>query len=124
MLADIILVLHFLYVGFVIGGLLAVWIGAWLRWSWIRNFWFRILHLCAIAFVALESVFGVVCPLTKWENQLRYTKDGVYETSFMQYWIHKILFYQAPEYIFTVIYIVFTLAVAGSLIFVRPRKPF
>lgn len=123
MLADTILVLHFLYVSFVIGGLLAVWIGAGLRWAWIRNFWFRILHLCAIAFVTLESVFGVVCPLTKWENELRYAKGGAYETSFIQHWVHKILFYQAPESVFTILYIIFTVAVAGSLIFIKPRKP-
>jgi MFS family permease len=124
MMADLILIAHFFYVSFVIGGLLAVWIGAYFRWAWIRNFWFRILHLTAIAFVALESVFGVVCPLTKWENELRYAKGGAYETTFIQHWVHKILFYNAPEYVFTIIYVIFTLAVAGSLLFIKPRKPF
>jgi hypothetical protein len=123
MLADIILVLHFLYVSFVIGGLLAVWTGVFFRWQWIRNFWFRMLHLIAIVFVALESIFGVVCPLTKWENELRSSSGGEYETSFMQHWIHKILFYHAPEYVFTVIYVLFALLVLGSLIMVRPRRP-
>lgn len=123
MLADIILIVHFLYVSFVIGGLLAVWIGVFFHWQWIRNFWFRILHLIAIVFVALESVFGVVCPLTKWENELRSSSGGGYETSFMQHWIHKILFYHAPEYVFTIIYILFALLVLGSLIVVKPRRP-
>ncbi len=123
MLADIILITHFLYVSFVIGGLLAVWTGAFFRWQWIRNFWFRILHLIAIVFVVLESVFGVVCPLTEWENKLRTSTGGGYETSFMQHWIHKILFYHAPEYVFTIIYILFTLLVFGSLIVVKPRRP-
>lgn len=122
MLADIILIIHFLYVSFVIGGLLAVWTGVFFHWEWIRNFWFRILHLIAIVFVALESVFGVVCPLTKWENALRSTSEG-YETSFMQHWIHKILFYQAPEYVFTIIYVLFAVLVLGSLIVIKPRRP-
>ena len=121
--ADIILITHFLYVSFVIGGLLAVWIGAFFHWQWIRNFWFRILHLIAIVFVALESVFGVVCPLTEWENKLRSSSGRAYETSFMQHWIHKILFYQAPEYVFTAAYILFALLVLGSLVIVKPKRP-
>ncbi|MBL7962020.1 DUF2784 domain-containing protein [bacterium] len=122
MLADIILMIHFLYVSFVIGGLLAIWIGAYFQWEWIRNFWFRVIHLVAIGFVALESIFGVVCPLTEWENKFRQSSGG-YQTSFMQHWIHKILFYHAAEEVFTVIYVLFTLLVAASLVFVRPRTP-
>lgn len=123
MQADIILIAHFLYVSFVIVGLLAVWIGAYFRWDWIRNFWFRMAHLAAIGFVALESVFGVICPLTEWENKLRHSTGGGYQTSFIQHWVHKILFYQAPEAVFTIIYITFTFLVAASLIFVRPKRP-
>lgn len=123
MLADIILLAHFMYVSFVIGGLLAVWIGAFFQWEWIRNFWFRVIHLIAIVFVALESVFGVVCPLTEWENKLRHAHGGSYQTSFIQHWVHKILFYQAPEIVFTVIYVLFTCLVVASLIFVKPNKP-
>jgi hypothetical protein len=123
MLADIVLIAHFLYVGFVIGGLLAVWFGAFFRWQWIRNFRFRLIHLIATAFVALESLSGVVCPLTEWENKLRSSSGFGYRTSFMQHWIHRILFYQAPEYVFTTIYVLFTLLVIGSLLFIRPRRP-
>ncbi|MBL7994529.1 DUF2784 domain-containing protein [bacterium] len=122
MMADIILVIHLLYVSFVIGGLGAIWLGACFRWQWIRNFWFRMIHLIAIALVAAESIFGVVCPLTEWENRLRQSNGG-YQTSFMQHWIHKILFYHAAEEVFTVIYVLFTLLVTASLFFVRPAKP-
>ncbi len=66
-IADAVLVVHFAFVAFVIGGLALIWIGKTLRWGWVRNFWFRIAHLGAIAFVALEAVIGVACPLTVWE---------------------------------------------------------
>ncbi len=121
MLADLILLIHFIYVGFVIAGFLFVWVGAYFQWAWIRNFRFRVLHLAATALVALESVFGILCPLTVWENLLR-TSSGGYQTGFMQHWIHKILFYDAPEYVFTAGYVVFTCLVAASWYFIRPRR--
>ena len=123
MLADIIVTIHFLYVSFIIGGLLSVWVGAFFKWQWIRNFWFRILHLAAIGFVAAESVFGIICPLTEWENNLRRSTGGTYHESFIQHWVHKLLFYQAPEIVFTVSYILFTLLVMASLVWIRPRRP-
>ncbi|NUM79804.1 DUF2784 domain-containing protein [bacterium] len=124
MLADIILIIHFLFVGFVIAGLLLIFFGAWRRWRWIRNFWFRILHLCAIGLVAGESLLGIVCPLTTWENQLRSKNGGAYQTSFIQHWVHKIIFYDAPEYLFTIIYVIFTLVVIATLVWIRPNRPF
>ncbi len=71
LLADVILVVHFTFVAFVVLGLLAVWTGRFLRWSWVRNFWFRLAHLLAIGIVAAESLGGIVCPLTTWEARLR-----------------------------------------------------
>lgn len=123
MLADIILIIHFLIVGFNVGGLFIVWIGAIFRWRWVRNFRFRIIHLASMGFVALEAICGVTCPLTDWEHQLRLQGGGGYEGSFMQYWIHKIMFYSAPEYVFTIIYVSFTLIVIATLIFIPPRWP-
>ena len=60
--ADFILIIHFLFVLFVVGGLALIWIGAAWGWLWVRNYWFRIAHLVAIAYVAVEAVLGVVCP--------------------------------------------------------------
>jgi len=54
-LADAILLLHFGFVLFVVGGLALTWIGAAAGWAWVRNFWFRAAHLGAIAFVAGEA---------------------------------------------------------------------
>src|SRR6185436_10427005 len=71
MMADVLLVVHFLIAAFIVLGLAAVWLGAALGWRWVRNPWFRYLHLSAIAFVAAEAVLGVMCPLTVWEDMLR-----------------------------------------------------
>jgi hypothetical protein len=118
-LADIVLVVHFAFVLFVVGGLAAVWIGAAAGWRWVRNFWFRVAHLAAIAYVAGESLLGVWCPLTVWEAALRGERA---EKSFIARWVHRILFYDFPEWAFTVLYVGFTLLVAASWYFVRPAK--
>jgi len=119
LLADIVLVVHFAFVLFVVGGLAAVWIGAAAGWRWVRNFGFRIAHLAAIAFVAGESLFGIWCPLTVWEAALR---GGQAQKSFIAQWVHRLMFYDLPEPVFTGLYVGFALLVAASWIFVRPAK--
>lgn len=119
MIADAILVVHFAVVLFIVGGLLAVWLGAALRWRWIRSPWFRYAHLGAIAFVAGEAVLGIACPLTVWEDMLR---GGVRAESFIGRWVRSVMFYEAPEWIFTAAYVAWTLATLATLRLVPPRR--
>ena len=69
--ADAIAAFHFAYVAFVVVGQLLIMIGLVLRWKWVRNPWFRSLHLLAIAVVAAEAIFHMPCPFTEWEDRLR-----------------------------------------------------
>ncbi|HYR36482.1 MAG TPA: DUF2784 domain-containing protein [Burkholderiales bacterium] len=119
MIADAILVVHFLIVLFIVGGLVAVWIGAALGWRWIRNPWFRYAHLGAIAFVAGEALLGVACPLTLWEDIAR---GGMRAESFVGRWVRRLLFYQAPEWAFTTAYVAWALATLATLRLVPPRR--
>jgi hypothetical protein len=118
-LADIILIVHFAFVLFVIGGLGATWLGALLRWQWVRNFWFRVAHLCAILFVAAEAIAGIWCPLTIWEAQLRGAQAG---KGFIATWVHHVLFYDFPPWVFTTAYVGFALVVAITFWLVRPAQ--
>jgi hypothetical protein len=124
-LADMILILHFAYVAFVVVGLLIVWVGWLCHWRFVRNFWFRFAHLLAIGVVAAESVAGIVCPLTVWENDLRLLAGGGghYGGSFVQHWLHRVMFFEASETTFTILYVLFFVAVASSLWLVKPRSP-
>jgi hypothetical protein len=112
MMADALLVVHFLIVAFIVGGLLLVWVGAGLGWRWVRSPWFRYLHLAAIAFVAAEAVLGVMCPLTVWEDMLR---GGVRAESFIGRWVRYFLYYEAPPWVFTAAYVAWTLATLLTL---------
>jgi len=119
MIADAILVVHFGIVLFIVGGLLAVWIGAALGWQWIRSRWFRYAHLGAIAYVAAEALLGIACPLTVWEDIAR---GGARPDSFVARWFRYVLFYQAPEWAFTALYVAWALATLATLRLVPPRK--
>lgn len=119
LLADIILIIHFLYVLFVVGSLPIIWLGAWLKLTFVRNCWFRYLHLAAILFVIIESLMGVVCPLTAWENTLRQIES---DNSFIQLWLHQLMFYTLPEGILTMVYILFAGLVALTFIWVPPNS--
>jgi hypothetical protein len=118
MMADLILVVHFLIVLFNVGGLLVVWIGAPLGWRWVRNPWFRYAHLAAIAYVAAEALLGIMCPLTVWEDMLR---GGVRAESFVGRWVRYFLYYDAPEWVFTVAYLAWALATLITLKLIPPR---
>lgn len=121
LLADTLLVTHVMFVGFVVFGLLAIYAGYFLHWQWIRNRWFRILHLLAIGIVVLQSWLGMVCPLTIWEMKLREQAGAeVYAGSFIQHWLHKLLYWQAPDWVFIMVYTVFGALVMASWLIVKP----
>ena len=117
--ADALLVLHFAIVVFIVGGLVLTWVGGLLAWAWVRNPWFRYLHLGAIAFVALEAIIGVACPLTVWEDLLR---GGERAESFVGRWVRYFLYYRAPEWVFTALYLAWTAATLATLRLVPPRR--
>lgn len=120
-LANGVLVLHAGVVLFVVGGLFLILLGGVRKWTWVRNFWFRVLHLAAITYVTLETWLGVVCPLTALELWLRGRAGQlVYEADFIAYWLGKLLFYQAPPWVFIAVYSVFAVLVLASWMIVRP----
>lgn len=123
LLADALLILHVLFVAFVVLGLFAVYVGYFLSWQWVRNRVFRIVHLCAIGYVVVQVWLGVVCPLTIWEMALR-AKVGTatYSGSFIQHWLQSLLYYSAPEWVFIVVYTLFGSLVLASWFVVKPRQ--
>jgi hypothetical protein len=121
--ADTLLFIHVLFVVFVVFGLLLIWIGKYFSWAWVRNPWFRLLHLICIGIVVVQAWAGVICPLTTWEMALRERAgDAIYSGSFIGYWLNAILYYEAPEWVFTLVYSVFGSLVIGSWIWVRPDR--
>ena len=119
MLADLVLLVHFAFVLFIVGGFAAILTGAALGWNWIRHRGFRIAHLAAMAFVALESLAGIACPLTVWENALRGSDT---DRSFIGAWITRLLYYDLPEWVFTATYLLLVLAMSLAWHFIPPAR--
>ncbi len=121
-LANLVLVTHATFVAFVALGLLAILLGSYRHWGWVRNRWFRAVHLAAIGLVVAESWLGLICPLTEWENSLRTASgEGVYSGSFVQHWLHVILFYDFAPWVFTLAYTVFGILVVCAWFLVSPE---
>ncbi len=126
LLADVLLVFHFGVVLFVVGGLLVIYLGALLRWRFVRNRLFRFAHIGVMAFVVFETVAGRICPLTEWEAALRERagQPTYGDATFVQYWIQRLLYWDWPPQVFLVLYSVILLAIVASFVLVpiAPRK--
>ena len=91
--ADAIVAVHTLFVGFVVVGQLLILIGLVCRWKWVRNPWFRVVHLLCIGIVAAEAASGVICPLTIWERELRDLSGQTVNDSAIGWFFNSILFF-------------------------------
>jgi len=106
--AELVLFVHALFVLFVVAGLPLVWIGAAAGWRWVRHFGFRVAHLAAILIVSAEAVAGIRCPLTVMEDALRGHDT---ERGFVERWLHALIYYDLPPWMFTAAYLAFAAAV-------------
>jgi hypothetical protein len=122
--ADAIAVFHAAYVSFVLFGLFAILLGLAFRWGWVRNFWFRIIHLGMILVVVAEALADIPCPLTFWEGALRrQAGQQAYPGDFIGYWAHRLIFFDAPSWVFTAAYALFGTAVLLTFLLAPPRRP-
>ena len=123
-LADGVVLLHVLYVAYVLVGQLAIVVAAPFQWAWARNPWFRFTHLAAIGIVAVEALMGWRCPLSTWEEKLRILDGKTFDssTTFMGRLLHNLLFIDGmPEVFFTVLYISMMALVVQGLLMYPPR---
>ncbi len=123
-LADAIVVFHASFVAFVVFGMVAIVLGLASRRGWARNFWFRTLHLAAIGVVTVLTLAGTMCPLTVLENHLRRRAgQQSYPGDFIGYWAHRLIFFDAEPWVFTLAYTLFGLVVLGTFVFAPSRRP-
>ena len=122
-LADVVLLIHTMFVVFVVVALLLIIVGGYRKWLWVRNCWFRTAHLACIAIVVAQSWVGLLCPLTTLEIWLRDQAGSVkYDRSFIQYWLERFLYYDAPEWVLVVAYTTFGLLVIIAWVRFPPQK--
>jgi hypothetical protein len=81
--ADLVIVVHLLFIGFVVGGV-------FLAWRWPRVIW---AHLPAVVYGALVEFIGFTCPLTLLENDLRRRAgDAGYRGGFIAHYLVRVIY--------------------------------
>ena len=123
LLANTVLIAHASVVAFVVLMLPLIFIGKAMRWSWVRLFWLRTLHLACMIIVAAQAWAGMICPLTTLEMYLR-AKAGLstYEGSFIAQWLQTLIYWDLPVWVFTTLYSLFTLLVLLAWYVVPPER--
>jgi polyferredoxin len=122
LLADVVLALHVSIVAFVVAGLVLIVVGNLDDWRWVNAPWFRLAHLAAIAVVVAEAWSGITCPLTSLEMWLRAkARATTYSGSFIEHWLQRALYYEAPSWVFTLGYSLFGLLVVAIWWYFPPK---
>jgi hypothetical protein len=123
-LADGVVAVHVAYVAFIVLGQLLILLGAACRWRWVRNFWFRVTHLVAIAIVAVEAAFDYTCPLTSLEYTLRdWAGEQPSAESFIGRLLQSVIVHDWPPWVFNVSHITFGFLVLLTFVLAPPRWP-
>ncbi|EPR30639.1 Protein of unknown function DUF2784 [Alkalidesulfovibrio alkalitolerans DSM 16529] len=122
LLADVVLVVHFLIAAFNILALPATVLGLAMGWQFARNRFFRLAHLVCMGVVLLFAALGRYCPLTDWESALRIAagQEG-YETSFIAHWLSRLLYVDADLRVLAVLYALWTLTIVVLWFLAPPR---
>ena len=122
-LADLVVIIHFAIVLFMVVGLLLILLGGLRRWRWVRNPWFRLSHLGIMAYIAFNARRGELCFLTLWERDLRREAGQRFEEemSFIGQLFREALYVDVPQRDLDKIYMVFAAVVMVSMLAIRPR---
>jgi hypothetical protein len=81
--ADLVVVVHLLFIGFIVGGV-------FLTWRWPLIIW---AHIPAVAYGALVEFAGFTCPLTLLENDLHHRAgEAGYRGGFISHYLIKVIY--------------------------------
>lgn len=122
-LADAVLIVHVGVVAFVVLGALAIALGGWRKWPWVKGFRWRVTHVALMVVIALQAWLGALCPLTVWEQALRrQAGETAYRESFIEHWLSRLIFFEAPWWMFVAAYTAFAAFVVALWFAVPPRR--
>jgi hypothetical protein len=81
--ADLVVVVHLLFIGFIVGGV-------FLTWRWPLIIW---AHIPAVIYGALVEFAGFTCPLTLLENDLRQRAgEAGFRGGFIAHYLVKVIY--------------------------------
>jgi len=83
----------------------------------------RTVHLVGIVFTASVPLWGGICPLTKWEDALRFGADPTVARSFLADLAHRLLYINVPIWVITVATTVVAVSTVVLYIAYPPWRP-
>jgi len=119
--AEIVLIIHFLWILFMLFGFVYNVVGLFFNKNLLKNFWLRTIHLFGILYVASLAILDKYCPLTVLESKLRqkFEPNFINPESFIIYYLEKIVY---PN-INPIIIIIPTVLIAVFSLIVYIAKP-
>jgi hypothetical protein len=111
---------HLVVIAFNVSGLVAIPLGGWLGWGWVRVRWWRWLHLASMALVAVQAVAGQACFLTIWQSRLS-GSGGAPEPLILGV-VNRLIFWPLPLWAFAALYVLLLVYVLALMKLVPPRR--
>jgi len=112
MAADGVVVIHFAWIVFLIGGALIGWRVRWVMWT----------HLAALGYSLLLQIFSWTCPLTSLELWFwNRTPTGSYSGTFIAHYLEKLIYMEIPRgrlFILTA----FVIGVSSGVYYIATRR--
>jgi hypothetical protein len=119
-LAQAVLAMHLVVIAFNLFGLVAIPLGAWLGWRWVRVRWWRWLHLFSMAVVAAQAAAGQACFLTIVQSRL--SGAGQAPEPLIMGLVNRLIFWPLPLWAFAVLYVLLLAYVVALMKLAPPRR--
>ena len=115
--SEIVLLFHFCIFLFITLSFFLIPLGYYLKWEWVKNKYYRLIHLVLMVIIFIETILGFMCPLTILENFLR--NDIEINNKITQI-IHQIMYWDLPTYQFIILYLLSLLYLIFLWFFFKP----
>jgi len=122
-IADIIVVLHFIWIIFMLFGFFLTIYGFFRKK--IFDWWlFRTLHLLGILFVGILTLLRRFCPLTILENisRIKYDPESTYPGSFIVYYIENLVYPDVNQIFLRILTLLASLFILTVYVIKPPTK--
>jgi Protein of Unknown function (DUF2784) len=104
-IAEAIFCFHVVVIAFAVFGLVAIPLGAWSGWKFVRVFWWRAMHLGLLGIVALQAALGRACFLTVWEGEfLRSAGEAASNEPLVYRWVSQAIYWPLPLFLWVRFY--------------------
>ena len=115
--SEIVLLFHFFIFLFMILSFFLIPLGYYQKWKWVKNKYYRLIHLVLMRIIFIETILGFMCPLTILENFLR--NDIEINNKITQI-IHQIMYWDLQTYQFIILYLLSLLYIIFLWFFFKP----